>query len=404
MSSKHNRREFLKYSSLASASLFIPQFLKANNTMLFGDKGKPKVLVVIQLSGGNDGLNCVVPFRNDIYYKSRPDIGLKKEELILLDDETGLNNNLAGLADLFLNGDAVIINNVGYPNPNRSHFRSMDIWQTGSDEDVYWQTGWLGKVLDSSCNNKDCVPPHYALEIDDTMSLALKGNTMSGFAVRDPKNFRFAQQNPLMSDIAKSVHVTDEHHNVAYLHKTLSDITESADYIYETSAKYNSTALYPQDEFGKQLKTIAELIIAEADTRIYYVSLSGFDTHALQKDQQNKKLKQYADALKIFCTDLKANKKFDDTLVMTFSEFGRRVEQNGSRGTDHGTANNIYLVGGGMKRGGMMNALPDLSKLDDGDLIYSIDFRDVYATILDKWLKADANFVLEKDFEMLDFL
>lgn len=404
MSSKHNRREFLRYSSLASASLFIPQFLKANNALLYGDSGKSKTLVVIQLSGGNDGLNCVVPFRNDIYYKSRPEIGLKKDELILLDDETGLNNNLSGLADLFLNGDAVIINNVGYPNPNRSHFRSMDIWQTGSDENIYLQSGWLGRVLDSSCNNEPCMPPHYAMEIDDTLSLAMKGEKMSGFAVRDPKNFRFAEQNPFMSELAKMPFDEDDHHNVAYLHKTLADITESADYIYETSKKYNSTAPYPQNEFGRQLKTIAELIVAESDTRIYYVSLSGFDTHALQKDQQNKKLKQYADALKIFCDDLKANRKFNDTLVMTFSEFGRRVEQNASRGTDHGTANNIYLVGGGMKRGGMMNDLPDLTKLDDGDLIYQVDFRNVYSTILQKWLRADSQAVLQKDFAMLDFL
>lgn len=401
---KQNRREFLKYSSLASASLFIPQFLKAGGSQIFGDNSKPKVLVIIQLSGGNDGLNCIVPFRNDIYHKLRPDLGLKKEELIQLDSETGMNMNLQGLADLFLNGDAVIINNVGYPNPNRSHFRSMDIWQTGSDESVYWQSGWLGRVLDSTCNNFDCVSPHSALEIDDTMSLALKGNKVSGFAVRDPKNFRFAEQNPFISDIAKMHRNEDDHHNVAYLHKTLASITESADYIYETSRKHTSLAPYPQHEFGRQMKTIAELIIAEADTRIYYVSMSGFDTHALQRDQQNKKLKQYADALKVFCDDLKVNGKFKDTLVMTFSEFGRRVEQNGSKGTDHGTANNIYLVGGGMKKGGMMNALPDLTKLDDGDLIYEIDFRNIYSTIIDKWLKSDAGVVLEKDFKTLDFL
>ncbi|MBC8173304.1 MAG: DUF1501 domain-containing protein, partial [Chitinophagales bacterium] len=363
MKNKQNRRDFLKYSSLASASLFVPQFLKASQTTLFGDKGKPKILVVIQLSGGNDGLNCVVPYRNDLYYKARPDIGLKKDELILLDDETGLNNSLQGIADLFNRGEVVIINNVGYPNPNRSHFRSTDIWQSGSDENVYWQTGWLGRVLDSSCNNNDCVAPHYAIEIDDTLSMALKGNLMSGFAVRDPKNFRFANENPLMASIAKNKTEADDDHHVAYLHKTLTSITESADYIYETSKKHHSAAPYPINEFGNQMKTIAELIIAEADTRIYYVSMSGFDTHALQKDQQNKKLKQYADAVKVFCNDLKANGKFNDTLILTFSEFGRRVEQNASRGTVHGTANNIYLIGGGMKKGGMMNDLPDLNKL-----------------------------------------
>ncbi len=399
---RHSRREFIKYSGLASASLFIPEFIKASNPFL-QPAAKPKVLVVIQFSGGNDGLNCIVPFQNDLYHKYRPNIGYGKDELIHLSDDIGMNYNLQGLADLFFNGDVVLINNVGYPNPNRSHFRSMDIWQTGSDENVYLQSGWLGRVLDSSCNNGNCVKPHFAIELDDSLSLALKGMEMGGFAVRDPKQLKNVNQNPLINDVAHQKYEED-HHNVAYLHKLIADTTESADYIYAQSKIYSSTAIYPATEFGSQLKTIAELIISETETSVYYVSLSGFDTHALQRNQQERQLKIYADALKVFCSDLKANGKFDDTLIMTFSEFGRRVEENASKGTDHGTANNIYLISGGFKQGGIMNDLPDLSKLDDGDLLYSIDFRHVYATILDKWLKADSKEILGRSFSPLDFL
>ena len=396
------RRDFIRYSSLATASLFMPKFLRATTPLLPGET-RPKVFVVIQFSGGNDGLNCIVPFRDDLYHKLRPNLGYSKDELIHLSDDIGMNKNLQGLADLFFDGDVVLINSVGYPNPNRSHFRSMDIWQSASDENVYLQTGWLGRVLDSTCNN-NCVKPHYAIEIDDSLSLALKGKTMSGFAVRDPHDLKNVSKNPLIDSIAHQHSGNDDHDNVDYLHKLLSDTTESTDYIAGQALKYTSTALYPQNEFGKQLKTIAELIIAETNTTIYYVSLSGFDTHALQRGQQERQLKVYADALKVFCNDLKANNKFKDTLIMTFSEFGRRVEENGSKGTDHGTANNIYLIGGGLKQGGMMNDMPDLAHLDDGDLIYQMDFRSVYATILDKWLKADSGLILDKKFPLLDFI
>ena len=399
---KQSRRDFLRYSGLASASLFIPQFLKASNPFLTNGERK-KILVVIQMSGGNDGLNCIIPYRNDLYYQYRPTIGYKKDELIHLSDDTGMNTNLQGLADLFFNGEVVIINNVGYPNPNRSHFRSMDIWQSASDENVYLQTGWLGRVLDSSCNNKDCVKPHTAIEIDDSLSLAMKGEIMSGFATRNPDQLKIGQ-NPFITSVSGGYAKHDDDHNVEYLHKLLAETTESAGYIYEHSKKYTSQKFYPQTELGRQLKIIAELIVGECDTSIYYVSISGFDTHAFQRGQQERQLKQYADAVKIFCDDLKTNGKFKDTLIMTFSEFGRRVEENASKGTDHGTASNIYLIGGGMKQGGMMNDLASLSDLDDGDLKYEIDFRNVYATVLDKWLQTDSSAVLGRKFQNLDFL
>ncbi len=401
---KSSRRDFLKYSSLASASLFMPQFLKASSGLL-SDATKPKVLVVIQFSGGNDGLNCIIPFGDDIYQKARPSIGYKKDEVIKLGDGIGMNTNLQGLADLYFDGDVVLVNSVGYPNPNRSHFRSMDIWQTGSDENIYLQTGWVGRILDSTCNNNNCAKPHYAVEIDDSLSLALKGNLVSGFAVRDPKELKNVNANPFIDSIAQqSAHFEDDHHNVAYLHKLLADTAESTDYIYEKSKKYTNNAIYPANEFSNQLKTIAQLIIAESNTTIYYVSLSGFDTHAGQRNQQERQLRVYSDALKAFCNDLKANGKFKDTLIMTFSEFGRRVEENAGNGTDHGTANNVYLIGGGLKQGGMINDMADLKNLQDGDLIHQVDFRSVYSTIMNKWLNVNSSLVLDKSYPLLDCL
>jgi uncharacterized protein (DUF1501 family) len=400
---KNSRRDFLKMSGLASASLFMPQFLKAS-TGLLSDANKPKVLVVIQFSGGNDGLNCIIPYGDDIYQKARPSIGYKKDAVIKLGDGIGMNTNLQGLADLYFNGDVVLINSVGYPNPNRSHFRSMDIWQTGSDENVYLQTGWIGRVLDATCNN-DCAKPHFAVELDDSLSLALKGQQMSGFAVRDPSELKNVNKNPFIDSIAKQATAyDDEHHNVAYLHKLLADTAESTDYIYDQSVKYNSSAIYPATEFAKQLKTIAQLIIAESNTTVYYVSLSGFDTHAGQRNQQERQLRTYSDALKVFCADLKANGKFKDTMIMTFSEFGRRVEENAGNGTDHGTANNVYLISGGLKQGGMINDMPNLSNLVDGDLQHEVDFRSVYSTILNKWLNVKSEMILDNSYPMLDCL
>lgn len=401
---KSSRRDFIKYSGLASASMFMPKFLKATAGFLPSDI-RPKVLVVIQFSGGNDGLNCIIPYENDFYLKGRPSIGYKKDEVIDLGEGIGMNNSLQGLADLYFDGNVVLVNSVGYPNPNRSHFRSMDIWQSGSDENTYLQTGWIGRILDSTCNNGACAKPHFAVELDDSLSLALKGSNISGFAVRDPQQLKNINANKFIDSLAaQQTHFDDEHHNVAYLHKLLTDTAQSTDYLYEQSIKYTTTTAYPANEFSNQLKTIAQLIIAETNTSVYYVSLSGFDTHAAQRGQQERQLRIYADGLKAFCNDLKANGKFNDTMVMTFSEFGRRVDENASNGTDHGTANNVYLISGGLKQGGVINDMADLGNLQDGDLIHTVDFRSVYATLMNKWLNVDSAAVLDKSFPMLDIL
>ena len=397
------RRDFLRSSALASGAFLIPSFLKPLEAMAMTDMSGYKNLVVIQLSGGNDGLNTIVPYGNDIYYQKRQTIGIKQPDIIKLDAMQGLNPNLSALKEIYDQGWMSVINSVGYPNPDRSHFRSMDIWQTGSDSNQFLTTGWIGRYLDSNCST--CQDPYTAIEVDDTLSLAMKGAKMKGIAVEDPGKLYQATRNPFFKQLVHehdSVNLNED--NLGYLYKTMIETYSSADYIQQTSKTYNSTSLYPQTPFANQLKTVAKFINSGLKTRVYYVSLSGFDTHTTQQNQQGRQLKIYGDAVAAFVKNLKQANKLDDTLVMTFSEFGRRVEQNASNGTDHGTANNVMIFGGKLKKQGIYNAAPNLSQLDNGDLKYEIDFRDVYATLLDKWLNVNNSQVLNKNFSGLSFV
>ncbi len=385
------RRKFLKNSALASTALMVPSFLKGsvhNNT---SRSRSGKILVVVQLSGGNDGLNTVIPHGNDIYYKSRPTLAIPKQKVIKLNDELGWNPNLAALRSVYDQGQMSIINSVGYPNPDRSHFRSMDIWHTASDSSEFLSSGWIGRYLDNHCSG--CDIPHYALEMDDTLTLALKGIERSGFAVGNLNQLKKTNDNLFLKALGQQAHQEEE--NVAYLYKTMIDTQSSANYLHKKSRVHKSKINYPINGFAKDLKQISELITADTDTRIYYVTLSGFDTHANQLNQQGRLLKQYAEAMSVFIKDLKQNNLLDDTLIMTFSEFGRRVKQNGSRGTDHGTANNVFLMGGNLRNKGFYNDAPDLVNLDKGDLKFQIDFRNIYANILEDWLGAKTSGILK---------
>lgn len=390
------RRDFLRQSGLASTSLLVPSFLtEANLGRLYAQR-TGKILVVVQLSGGNDGLNTIVPYENDLYYQNRPTLGISKGEVIKVHDQLGFNPALQPLQGLFDEGYLSVVNSVGYPNPDRSHFRSMDIWHTASASDQYLNTGWIGRYLDSNCPT-----PYHAIELDDTLSLALKGETKRGFAMTDAARLKRSADNRMLQAVANNVGQPAGEDHVAYLYKTLIDTQSSANYLFEQSKKQRSATSYPQSEFGQDLRTIAGLITADTATRIYYVSLSGFDTHANQKLRQERLLQQYAEGMKAFVADLKQQGLFNEVLIMTFSEFGRRVQQNGSNGTDHGTANNLILLGGQLKKPGFFNGGPDLSKLDEGDLIYQVDFRNIYATILDKWLETPTPAVLGGNFSPL---
>lgn len=398
-----NRREFLKISALASASLLVPRFLKSADVLKSVEGSNGKILVVIQFSGGNDGLNSVIPFTNDIYYKLRPKISIKKNEVLKLNSELGLNNSMQFLKELYDEGHLSIVNSVGYPNPDRSHFRSMDIWHTASSSSEYINSGWIGRYLDSECEG--CNNSFNAIEADETLSLALKGNNKNGLAFQDINRFYQMSNNKLYLDLQR-LHTKSDNQNstVDFIYKTLVDSTSNAKLIYEKSKIYKSKQTYPNTQLSKNLKMISELIISGLKTRVYYTSFSGFDTHINQNNKQNELLKQYSEALKAFVADLKQNNKFKDVAILTFSEFGRRVEENASGGTDHGTANNVFIISGGLKKPGLYNQAPDLSDLDNGDLKYKVDFRSIYKNILDSLLNSKSDKILAPSIKSLNIL
>lgn len=394
------RRDFLKQTTFASSMFLVPQFLKAFEqvpTKKFGNKK----IVIIQLKGGNDGLNTVVPFRNDIYYQQRKNIALKENEVLKISDEVGLHKSLQSLHNLYEKGFVSIINNVGYPNPNLSHFRSTDIWQTASSSDEFLQNGWVGRYLDFTKGK-----PTKAIEVDESLSLLLKGKTRNGLAVTDSKTLYSSLKEPFYNSVINAnsnAHLNE--HNLGYLYNTMIDAKSSAKYIFEKTKTKSASNNYPKNLFGKQLKTISQFINSGLDTQVFYAGLTGFDTHASQPNTQARLLKTYAESIEVFVDDLQKNNNFDDVLILTFSEFGRRVKQNQSQGTDHGAANNVFVIGKNLKKQGLYNELPNLGDLDaNGNLKYEVDFREVYATILDKWLVVDDKAILNKRFSKLDFV
>jgi uncharacterized protein (DUF1501 family) len=277
----------------------------------------------------------------------------------------------------------------------------MDIWQTASGSEEYLQSGWLGRYLD-----KYGEKPYNALEMDEQLSLAMKGEHFNGIATNDYRVLYNTSKDPYFKNVLN--HYNDAHlseHNLGYLYQTMIEAKSSAKYIYENTKVKLSQQDYPQNYFAKQLKNVAQFISSGLETKVFYTSLGGFDTHANQNNKQSRLLSQYANAVSVFVKDLKQNNTFEDTLILTFSEFGRRVRQNAANGTDHGSANNVFIIGKNLKTAGFYNNLASLSDLDDnGDLKYEIDFRTIYATILSQWLGADDTSILNKSFEKLKFI
>lgn len=396
-----DRRDFIRKSAFASGLLLVPSFLKGMEFMSLEEMSGFRNVIIVQLSGGNDGLSTIIPYQNDIYHNLRPKIGKSASEILPLTNELGLNGKCTDLKDLYDNGELSIINNVGYPNPNRSHFRSTDIWQTASASNEYLKTGWIGRYLDSNCQN-----PYEAIEHDNSLSLALKGAHKNGIAVTDPRQlFQSTREKYFKSIVDNTSPELLNEDNQGYLYKTMLETYSSAEYIYERAKIYDSKGEYPTTAFAKNLKGIADMIVSGLKTRMYYTSLGGFDTHVNQSMSQDRLLETYSEGIGALVRDLKKNNRFKDTLIVTFSEFGRRVKENGSAGTDHGSANNVFVMGGGLKKAGFYNEGPDLANLDDnGDLKYTVDFRSIYATILNNWLEVDDQQILNKSFDRLNFI
>ncbi len=397
-----SRRDFLAASALTS-SVSLPAFFRrvAQAAPKADQSGaRETVLVVIQLTGGNDGLNTVVPHRDPDYRRLRPTLGLKREDLHAINEDLALHPSLRGFSDLLEDNRLAIIQGVGYPNPNRSHFLSMDIWHkaTPAEREAY---GWIGRMtplLPEGSGALHIGPGDGPLALFGATGHAPSLESLAEYKLRvaehgdDPARRKTIQSfaaaegegNPLLSLVRSSALET----------------YRSAEQIQQAAAEYDTPITYPDNPLARQLKLIAQLIDAGLPERVYYTSLEGFDTHARQAFQHNHLLEVLGDSLLAFLKDITHHGQQKRVLVMTFSEFGRRVKENGSLGTDHGAASQIFLAGD-MVQPGVLGAHPSLSDLDDGDLKFHTDFRSVYATILDQWLGVSPAAVLDAEFPQL---
>lgn len=409
------RRVFLQRGvALASAATTIPLLLERSAAALAAPEGlssipgapEERVLVVVQLAGGNDGLNTVIPYGMDGYYRARPGIGVAQRDALALDARAGvgLHPRLAGLKSLYDDGMLSVVQGVGYPNPDRSHFRSMDIWHTA--ETSATGAGWLGKFFDNECDGApegcSACSPLAGVAIGQEAPLAMQGRRTAPASFERAELLRWsaagderlagAYEDIVDAGAPEGVGPDGE---AAFLMRTALDARVSSEQIRRAVAASNA-GVYPRSELGGQLAMIGAMIRAELPTRVFYVSLGGFDTHAGQGGAQGRHanlLAQFGDAIRAFYNDLRAAGQDGRVLTMVFSEFGRRVGQNASGGTDHGAAAPMFLAGP-MVRAGLVGDHPSLDDLDDGDLKYGVDFRSVYGTVLGEWLGADQRAVL----------
>ena len=428
------RREFLRRAVLGSSLAWtVPAFLantfsalqaEAADSATQAATGKDaSILVVLQMAGGNDGINTVVPFANDFYRKARPKIGLKPEEILKLNDDVGLHGAMKGFKELFDAGELSIVQGVGYPNPNRSHFRSTEIWQTASDSERVEKNGWIGRYFDNACAGTD---PAVGVTIGSQLPQAFFATKPKGIVLNNPQNYRFMANGAAaeesykkLNELEMSSALPEDNSGgsigmlpagmpmtggraVDFISRTALDAQHSSEEIRNIAAKVQNQANYPGSVLGNSLKLVAKLIGGGLSTRIYYVSQGGYDTHTNQLAAQQRLLGDLADSVKAFVDDMKAQGNMGRVLVMTFSEFGRRVAENANGGTDHGAAAPMFVVGQKVKAG-LLGQYPSLAPQDlyQGDIKYNVDFRSVYAAVLENWLKTKSAPILGKQFTPL---
>jgi len=432
------RRRFLRTSFLgAAASWTLPVFLEktfltldaiAADSVTQTATGKDgTILVVLQLAGGNDGLNMVVPFADDAYFRARPKLALPADKILRLNSYAGLNPKLTGLKSLFDEGHLAVIQGVGYPNPNRSHFRSTEIWQTATDSDRTEREGWLGRYFDNCCRGSD---PTVGVAIGSEMPQSFTARTPTGVVFSRPEQFRFKSgektggrmseeeifyrqlNQPNDTTITASDGgsigaiggaTSSDLSAIDFLQRTALDAQISSDKILEIARKSKSTVPYPSGQLANSLSLIARMIGGGLTTRVYYASQGGFDTHARQLNAHDRLMTELNGALSSFVIDLKQQGNFERVLLITFSEFGRRVSENANGGTDHGAAAPMFALGGRVKPG-LFGKYPSLTDLDSGDLKFNTDFRSVYGTVLEQWLAAPSAAVLGRKFPPLPII
>ena len=433
------RREFLRGTVLGSAlSWTVPTFLADTFMALHGAAadsatqiatGKDAtILVVLQMAGGNDGLNTVVPYSNDYYHSARPKIGQTADKILKLNGDIGFHSAMTGFKSLYDSGNLAVVQGVGYPNPNRSHFRSTEIWQTASDSDKVEKYGWLGRYFDNACAGAD---PTVGVVVGRQLPESFFAKTPKGICFDNPQNYRFlSPEHPKsgQTDMTEAAYeklneteMTIPEDNsggsigslpagmpmqggkaVDFIERTAMDAQISSDEVRSIAARVQNQAIYPTSAFANSLKLVAKLIGGGLPTRIYYVSQGGYDTHTNQIATQQRLLGDLGDSLKAFVDDMKAQGNMQRVLVMTFSEFGRRVNENANGGTDHGAAAPMFIIGNKVKAG-LLGRYPGLAPQDlfQGDIKYNVDFRSVYAGVLENWLKTKSAPILGRQFEPL---
>ncbi|MBS0207986.1 MAG: DUF1501 domain-containing protein [Planctomycetes bacterium] len=401
------RRHFLGQgatglSAVALQGMIPALFARAAESAAQADKSD-RVLVVVELAGGNDGLNTVVPFENDLYYKNRPTLAVAKEQALRLNDQLGLHPALAPLHPLFDKGQLAVVQGVGYPEPDRSHFRSMEIWHTASTGRS--RTGWLGRYFDRP---GQATPPSTlaGVALTDQLPQALQAERFVAPVVSSLEALDSAVQDTVVSTaLLRELSQSRGKANgaAAFISQQANETLQTAEQLRSAAGRYQATVTYPETPLGIQLRRAAQIIQGDLGTRVLFASQDGYDTHATQADPHQALLTDLAGALAAFQSDLAQLGLADKVVTMVFSEFGRRVDENASHGTDHGAASCLFTLGPQVK-GGVIGEHPSLEKLDDGDLIYHTDFRAVYATILDRWLMSNSAELLGAKFAPLDFL
>jgi uncharacterized protein (DUF1501 family) len=399
-----SRRDWHTRSLLGAAAIGIqgtlPQWLRAAADA--GAKQDEKVLVVVQLTGGNDGLNTVVPFREDAYYRARPKLALPEDRLLKLDDQFGLHPAMTGLRDLVDQGRFSIVHGVGYPTPNRSHFESMDVWHSCHQKSRREREGWIGRWAANSgekTSGEDSPAIHFGQEVQP---LALAHRRIAIPSIDSIERFRLRVDLPADSQEQGTTPSDDDQEDlVEFLEASTQTALRASARMSEAFTRDTDLNDFPSHPFGQKLKAIARLIAVGATTRVYYVTLDGFDTHSQQPAAHEGLLRQWSEGVSALVRQMEAIGQADRVLVMSFSEFGRRVAENASEGTDHGAAAPMFFAGASLRQL-HLGKPPSLNSLDDGDLKHQVDFRSVYASVLEGWLGAESRLVLGGDFAPTD--
>ena len=366
------------------------------------EKHRERILVVVELSGGNDGLNTVIPFGDAAYYRARPNLGIPEKQAIRITDGLGFHPSMVGFERLYKDGLLAVVHGCGYEHPSLSHFSSMGFWHTGVPNGGE-PLGWLGRLADAGYNPGT---QNTIVNLGTSQSLAVRSRRHSPLVFDDPVRFRREGtdgEKRALVELSKARQTTNA--TLEFLASTAQNATESSDFVRQASASYRTPVDYGiGGGLGGNLQRVAALIASGMPTRLYYVTYAGnsFDTHVQQADLHTRLLMYTADAVRGFMEDIRRLGREDDVAVMMFTEFGRRVEENGSLGTDHGTATPMFIIGKGIK-GGLYGQHPSLTDLDDGNMKMTTDFRRVYATVIKEWLGYDdTQAVLKERFETLE--